>query len=155
MDQSNSATLLHEARDLKSRPEEVCVCAFRCRPVRSRWIINSGSSCVWTPEVEVVYETQQGLKHTHTGRLMGPAPSQPPTPSQHLFLSPVLIPLNSFFSRAPLCTSVLLSHCSPHLCIISAAHGEPGFVWKDTVLSHGATVEAQARALRPLVSAEE
>ena len=34
--------------------------------MRSRRIINSGSNSVETTEVEVLYEKQQGLKHTHT-----------------------------------------------------------------------------------------
>lgn len=60
--------------------------------MRSCRIINSRSSSVQTTEVEVLYEKQRGLKHTHTVGCHGTGAishthTQPPTPLQHLFLS--------------------------------------------------------------------
>lgn len=110
------------------------------------------SSSVETTEVEVLYEKQQGLKHTHTVGYHGTCAILH-TETRHLHLyntyySPVLIPLNHFFS----CGSPLLHPSHTHR---SAPHlGSPpgaGLVWADTALSHGATeVEAQIFIFAPI-----
>lgn len=110
----------------------------RCSPMRSCRIMNSGSSSVETTEVEVLYEKQQGLKHTHTVGYHGTcAISHTHTRRLHLYntySSPVLIPLNRSLFLWPLRPSILLSHHSPPLYIISAAHREP-VLSRQTLLS--------------------
>lgn len=120
--------------------------------MRSCRIINCMSSSVETTEVEVLYEKQQGLKQTHSVGCHGTcAILHAVTHHLHLYntyYSPVLIPLNHFFS----CGSPLLhpSHThrsAPHLGSPSGA----GLVWADTALSHGAAeVEAQIFIFAPI-----
>lgn len=118
--QSNSKTLFYKVRDLKSSLLYRCVC--RCSHMRSCRIINSRSSSVETTEVEVLYEKQQGLKHTHTVGCHGTcAISHTHIRRLHLYntySSPVLIPLNCCFSSSP-CTSPSFSRTIPLLSISS------------------------------------
>lgn len=105
----------------------MCVC--RCSHTRGCRILNSGSSSVETTEVEVLYGKQRGLKHTHTVGCHGTCAISHtytlPPPLQHLFLScPNTSQLLLFLW--PLHPSILLSHRSPPLYIISATHREPG-----------------------------
>lgn len=88
--------------------------------MRSHRIINSRSSGVETTEVEVLYEKQQGLKHTHTVGCHGTGTiSHTHIRRPHLYntySSPVLIPLNrSSSSLAP----PSFSHTIPLLSISS------------------------------------
>lgn len=120
--------------------------------MRSCRIINSRSSGVETTEVEVLYEKQQGLKHTHTVGCHGTCTiSHAHTRRLHLYntySSPVLIPLNSCFSSGP---STLLSHRSPPLYIISAAHRELGLS-RQTLLSPTALPRLKLESFSSLLS---
>lgn len=123
--------------------------------MRSCRIINSGSSSVKTTEVEVLYEKQQGLKHTHTVGYHGTwAISHTHTRRQHLYntySSPVLIPLNRPFSSGP-SAPPSFSHTVPLLSISSRQPiGSRACLDRHRSLSHGATkVEAQIFFFAPL-----
>lgn len=122
----------------------------RCRLMRSCRIINSRSGSVETRGWGFVREAAGAKTHSHCWLPWDQARSQPPAPLQHLFLScPNTSQLLLFLW--PLCPSILLSHHSPPLYIISAAHREPGLS-RQTPLSPTALPRLKLKSLSSLLS---